>query len=68
MPQAIFSPESPDGCVWKSSGIACTMTALPSISRIVNRVVTKAPQAVPSFTKIGGKSPACAGCSQFSGL
>ncbi len=31
-PQPIFAPEFPEGCVVKSSGFSCMMTALPMIS------------------------------------
>lgn len=38
MPQPIFSPAFPDGCVLKSSGILWIMTLLPMISDIRNRL------------------------------
>lgn len=67
-PQAILPSELPDGCVVKSSGFAWMITVLPITSFILNRSVSIAYHAYPLSEKRGGRSPACSGCGQFSGL
>lgn len=58
LPQAIFSPEFPDGWVVKSSGEPRMITVLPITSSTENLSVRKDKNAMPPTTNKGGISPA----------
>lgn len=56
-PQAIFSPEFPEGWVVKSSGEEWIIMVRPKISSGVTRAVKTEPKAKPLLEKRGGRSP-----------
>ena len=68
VPQAIFSPASPDGCVRKSSEPKWIITVLPMISLTRKRQVLTVIEALPPQDNRGGKSPMCDGCGRFCGF
>ena len=63
-PQAIFSPEWPEGWVAKSSGMAWMTTVRPMTSARRNRPVLTMRNARPSQASSGGRSPVWQGWGQ----
>ena len=63
-PQAIFSPEWPEGWVAKSSGMAWMTTVRPMTSATRKRPVLAIRNARPSQASSGGRSPVWQGWGQ----